>query len=236
MQPAFRQYRPPSPLEKPPVVLLRVECHDTNSPAYNGTFQNFNMVARGPNRPITRQAFDDCLSWKKVNTPFIPFTSRWEQALRIRRRLIKDGLNNVVIVAIWAKGLRNVYDAHEVAMELGYPEDGTNRRKRLANHVNEYLVFGGILADEDRILAFFNGQQEVDIELSVPGLIGETQIPEAFITDTPGRTANEKVENEIYIRTGIKGQSEQLLHLIGVMIRAFDYFWTSFVVVPMRQD
>jgi hypothetical protein len=37
---------------------------------------------------------------------------------------------------------------------------GSNVRKRLANHLNEYLVFGGIPADEYRILAIFNGQKE----------------------------------------------------------------------------
>ena len=52
--------------EPPPVVVLRVECHDKNSLIYCGTFEDFNMVARDPNRPITRQAFEDSLSWKKV--------------------------------------------------------------------------------------------------------------------------------------------------------------------------
>lgn len=222
----------PSPLQASPVVLLRVECHDKKSLAYNGTFKDFNMVARDLNIPITRQAFDDCLSWKKVDVPFIPFTSKWEKALKMRRRLIEKGEKDVVIIAIWSKGLHNVYDAYEVAKALGY-DSGSNTRNRLANHLDEYLVFGGIPADEYRILAIFNGQKEQEIALSVvPGLIeGSATVPDAFLTDVPGKTAKEKLENEIYRHTGIRGESEQLLYLIGFMIGAFDCPWTSFVVV-----
>ena len=42
------------------------------------------------------------------------------------------------------------------------------------------------------------------------------------MTDVPGRTAKEKLENEIYQYTGIKGDGEKLLYLMGLMIRAFD--------------
>jgi hypothetical protein len=73
---AFLQSRFPSPLQAPPVVLLRVKYYNRNSPVYNEIFKDFNMVARGLNRPITRQAFNDCLLWEKVNTPFVPFTSK----------------------------------------------------------------------------------------------------------------------------------------------------------------
>jgi hypothetical protein len=36
------------------VVLLRVECHDKNSLAYNETFKDFNMIARSTNKPIIK--------------------------------------------------------------------------------------------------------------------------------------------------------------------------------------
>lgn len=49
--------------------------------------------------------------------------------------------------------------------------------------------------------------------------------------DVPGETAEEKLEIEIYRHTGIRGDSEQLLYLAGVMIGAFGYPWTSFAVV-----
>ena len=190
------------------------------------------MIARGPNRPTTEEAFDDCLSWRKIKTPFIPFTNSWTRALQRRRRLIEKGGKDVVIIAIWSKGLHNVYDAYDVAKMLGYRDESSNPRKRLENHLDEYLVSGGILADEYRILAIFNGQKEQgNIALSVPGLRGSATVPDAFMTAVPGGTANEKLENEIYQHTGIRGESEQLLYLVGVMIGAFDCLWTSFVVV-----
>jgi hypothetical protein len=202
----------PSPLPNPPVVLLRVECHDQNSRAYNGTFKDSNMVARDPCTLITRQAFDNCLSWRHIKTPFIPFTNSWRRALQRKQRLIEDGQKDVVIIAIWAKGLPNVYDAYDVARMLGYLD-------KSSKHLDEYLAHEGISADSYRILAIFNGQKEQkDIALSVPGLQGSATVPGPFLTDVPGRTAKEKLENEIYQHTGLRGDSEQLLYLTGVMM------------------
>jgi hypothetical protein len=198
------------------------------------------MIARGPNRPITGKAFDDCLLRKKVKTLFIPFTNSWRRALQRRQKLIEEGGKDVVIIAIWSKGLRNVYNAYDVAKMLGYRNGSSNPRKRLENHLDEYLVFGGISADEYRILAIFNGQKEQEnIALSVPGVPGLSRsatVPDAFMTDIPGRTAKEKLENEIYQHTSIRGESKQLLYLVGFMIGAFDCPWASFGVVRTHHD
>lgn len=131
-----------------------------------------------------------------------------------------------MIIAIWAKGLRNVYDASEVAEMLGYNNGGRNRR----NHDDEYLIHRGISADDYRLLAVFDGQEERDVTLGVPGLIGSTTVPDEFMTTAPGATAQEKLENTIYMHTGIRGESAQLWYLIGSMIKAFDSPWMSFVV------
>jgi hypothetical protein len=65
---------------------------------------------------LTREAFDECLSWQEANTPLVPFTSSWGRAMQKRQLLTRDGMKQVVIVAIWAKGLRNVYDASQVEL------------------------------------------------------------------------------------------------------------------------
>jgi hypothetical protein len=86
-------------------------------------------------------------------------------------------------------------------------------------------------------LAIFNRQKEQEyIPLNVSGLQGSATVSDSFITDVPGRTAEKKLENEIYRHTDIRGDSKQLLYLAGVMIGAFDCPWTSFVVVPKRHD
>ncbi|KAI4164367.1 MAG: hypothetical protein LQ342_002014 [Letrouitia transgressa] len=212
--------RLPSPLRSAPAVLLRVECHDKNSLAYNGTFKDFDMVARDPKRPITRQGFDDCLSWAFVKTPFIPFTNSWRRALQRRRKLIEKGEKDVVIIAIWSKELLNVYDAYDVAKMLGYPG------KRLEYHLDEFLVYGGISADDYRVLAIFDGQKEQeDIALHMSGLQGSITVPDSFMTDIPGRTAKEKLENEIYRNTDIRGDSEQMRYLAEVLAGASRLPW-----------
>lgn len=189
------------------------------------------MVSRDPNIPVESKAFDNCLSWTKIKTPFLPFTSKWEGAMRTRQRLINAGWKKIVIVAIWAKGMRNIYDAYEVAETLGYQNDGKDWRRQLRNHYNEYLVLGGISADEYRLLAVFDGHKEQKVMLSVPGLESSTTIPDAFMIAASGKTAQEKLENMIYMYTGIRGESEQLWYLMGFMIKAFDCPWTSFMVL-----
>ena len=198
--------------------------------------EDLDLVSRDPDRPITRQAFDDCLSWEPVDTPFIPFTRSWGKVLKRRQGLIEKGREDVIIIAIWSRGLRNVYDAHEVAEWLGYHSKSSTPRKRLENHRDEYLVAGGISADEYRILAIFHGRTLANISLSVPIFTGQVAVPCGFLADRIGRGAEEKLENEVYQHTGIRGQSEQLLYLIGFMNGAFDCPWTSFVVTRERQD
>jgi hypothetical protein len=51
-----------------------------------------------------------------------------------------DG-KDVVMIAVWSKGLHNVCDAYEVAKSLGYRSKSSNKHKRLENHLDEYLVF-----------------------------------------------------------------------------------------------
>lgn len=221
----------PPPLQTPPVILLRVECHDPNSMAYNDTFSENGMRARDPNRPVTREAFRDCLSWARVKTPFIPFTNKWRSALKRRRRLLEAGNKGVVIIAVWSKGLPFVYDAYEVAKAL--ERDGGLDS---SSHTDEYLVYGGIWADEYRVLAVFGGQNELEnVPLEVPGLIGSSTVP-AFTTNVSCETARrglkEMLEQEISSRTGIYGKSEQLLYLKCYMVDAFACPFISFVANP----
>jgi len=165
-----------------------------------------------------------------VDTPFIPFTRSWKKALNRRQGLIKEGREDVITIAIRSRGLRNVYDAYEVAKWLGYHSPRSDRRRQLDDHLDEYLVVGGISTDEYQILAIFHGRTLADVPLSVPGFTGRAEVPQGLLADGIGRTVEEKLENEIYQHTGIRGQNKQLLYLIGCMPGAFDCPWASFVV------
>jgi hypothetical protein len=61
-----------------------------------------------------------------------------------------------------------------------------------------------------------------DVPLSVSIFTGSATVPNRFLIDVPGTTVEEKLKNEMYQRTGIRGESKQLLYLIGSMIGAFD--------------
>ncbi|KAK7177457.1 hypothetical protein PSPO01_16495 [Paraphaeosphaeria sporulosa] len=237
----LRTHRVPPPLRVPPFVLFRTECHDRNSNVYNSTFLNSDIVSRACQArlkitPVTRNDFDDCLSWQKVNTSLIPFTISWDRAMQRRQWLIQGGMKRIVIVAIWTKDLRNVYDASEVAEWLGYKNDGKDKRRQIRHHYDEYLIYGGISADEYRLLTVFDGQQEKEVTLGIPGLVGSTIVPATFPNGTPEATVQEELQNAIYLHTGIKGESAQLWYLIGSMIRAFELPWISFVIKEHRKS
>jgi len=150
----------PLPYGQRPQILFRVE-HSKNS-----SFRNYNMVSRGPSIPPTPVAFDNHLSWnRRMNTPFLSFFNSWIKALRRRKWLLDQGARDVVIIVIWAEDLHYLYQAEDIATTLGYNDSGQDRRRRLRNHWHEYLVWGGIFADDYRILAVFRGDGP---ERSVP--------------------------------------------------------------------
>jgi hypothetical protein len=62
-----------------------------------------------------------------------------------------------VIIVVWAEDMHNLYRAKDVATALGYNYNGQDPRRRLQYYRNEYLVWGGISADDYRILAVFPG-------------------------------------------------------------------------------
>lgn len=131
----------------------------------------------------------------------------------IRERLLRKA-GNANIVAVWLKGLRNVYDAYDVAQWLGYWSRNDNGRRNLDDHLDEYLIYGGISADEYRILAIFDGERLEDTCLSTSLLSGRAEIPSGFLRTGLGETVVQKLENEIYQRTGVCGESDQLLRLV----------------------
>ena len=151
MYSASPRCRSPLPLSNPPVLLFRAVSH---SSGYDRPLrEDLDLVSRDPDSSITRKTFDDCLSWRHVDTPFIPFTRSWEKVLNRRQWLIKNGREDVMIIAIWSRGLRNVYDAYEVAKRLGYHSPSSDPGRQLDDHLDEYLVAGGISTDEYWTLA-----------------------------------------------------------------------------------
>lgn len=120
-----------------------------------------------------------------------------------RRRLLEAGNKDVVIIAVWSKGLPFVYDAYEVAKAL--QRDGGLDS---SSHTDEYLIYGRIWADEYRVLAVFSGQNELEnVPLEGPSLTGSSTVPDFTTSQVSSETAGNRLEQmlgqEIYSRTGI---------------------------------
>lgn len=87
-----------------------------------------------------------------------------------------------------------MYSAGDVAHQLEYSDN------RLHYHDGEYLVKGGIAADEYRILAVFQGggpERTVVFELQSPAYTISTSIPGEFFPGQRSRDALRDVEDEI---------------------------------------
>lgn len=113
-----------------------------------------NLISRDPcSNTISALMFDDHLSWGTRRTPFVSFFSRWDQAVRRREWLIDQGCQNLEIVAFDTANIPTIFDAYEVAQQLGYPYMSRDRRRNLQYHQHEFLALGWI--DEGAIYTRF---------------------------------------------------------------------------------
>lgn len=127
-----------------------------------------------------------------------------------KRKRLEDsaqGKEDVVVIAVWAKDLFGVFDAEEVASRLGYSDTGGDIRRQLWHHCDEYLVEGGIPADEYRILAVFEGggpdryvvfSGEPNVPYEWPAII-----PSEFFPGIRSSSALKDIGEEIYCNTGV---------------------------------
>ncbi|KAK9629781.1 hypothetical protein V6Z98_003329 [Aspergillus fumigatus] len=150
------------------------------------------------------QEFDDHLFWRRRPTRFLSFGT-WGRAMRRRQQLESEGQRDIVLIAVWVKDLAGVYSAEEVACRLGYSDTGPDHRRRLSPHRDEYLVEGGIAADEYRILAVFKGGgPERNVVFACRSYQITTAIPRGFFPGQRLNNALEDIEDEIYSHSGIR--------------------------------
>lgn len=102
------------------------------------------------------------------------------------------------MVAVWAKGLTNVYNALDAAMILRYSDTGTDPRKNIWDYRQEFLVDNSIAADEYRILAVFEGGGESRlVEFDCPLYRIVTVVPDEFFCGRRTEDALVDIEDEI---------------------------------------
>ncbi|KAJ9224384.1 hypothetical protein DTO169C6_3215 [Paecilomyces variotii] len=144
----------PLSADEKPSILFRVEYRGNRSVNRRGDLCARRTTHGGAPRWFD---FDNHLSWTQMPTGLLSFSSSWGRTMKRRKRFEIQGRQDIVVIAVWAKGLTGVYSAQSVASMLGYSDTGTDPRRRIQHHRDEYLVESGIAADEYCILAVFEG-------------------------------------------------------------------------------
>lgn len=146
----------------------------------------------------TEDDFKNHLLWRPEPTGLLSFTSNFRRAVRRQEFFMETGRTDIVVIAVWAKDLNGVYSAEQVASVLKYPDE------MIRNHYDEYLVEGGIAADQFRILAIFEGGgAERDVVFECPFYKISTTIPSGFFPGRISDNALNDIGNEIYRHSGV---------------------------------
>ena len=188
--------------DQKPAILFRAECSS------NTSFREGYLCARSTTDadPPSEQDFDDHLSWRRKDTRFLSFGT-WRRAMQRRKQLENEKKIDVVVIAVWAKGLAGVYSAEDAASRLGYSDTG---RKKLYPHRDEYLLEGGLAADEYRILAVFEGGgRDRDVVFECPFYRIKVTIPSGFFLGRRSNNALGDIEDEIYSHSGVRDDKKR---------------------------
>lgn len=200
-----------------PSILFRVECLANRSFNHRGDLCSRRTDHGGAPR---QHDFDNHLSWERKPTGLLSFSSSWGRTMRRRKMLEDSKKEGIVVIAVWTKDLTGVYSAEKVALMLEYPDTESSCRKRLPNHLDEYLVEGGIAADEYRILAVFEGGgTERVVTFECPFYKNSTIIPSEFFPGKRSNDALKDIEDEIYRRTGVRDDMKRDELVKGIMGR-----------------
>jgi hypothetical protein len=179
--------------------------------------------------PTQDWVFDSHLSWdQNFPSPFLSTFCSWRRIMDWRRWMLSHGgviVGNLYIVAIDTDRVKNTrnnacYDAYNVARRLGYTDTGIHPRRQLSHHRDEYLIYGGISADDYAILAIFPaGGDEMRHQVGghwipLPGAYLEYLL--RLASHGPQMTVVEDLATEIYSSTGVYSD-RQLAALLTAM-------------------
>ena len=104
---------------------------------------------------------------------------------------------------MWVEGLVGVYSAEEAASRLEYIDIGLGLRK--SPHYKEYLVKGGIAANEYRILTVFEGGGlEYNTIFECPSYRIQATIPSLYFLRRRLSYTLEDIEYRIYSYSGVR--------------------------------
>jgi len=124
--------------------------------------------------------------------------------MRRQNWLLAQGCRNVHIVAFSTARISTIFDAYKVALALGYPNGGFDNRRRLWNHCDEFLVYGGVHFEKYAILAIFPGDiNERQITLQSSSHTVNVMVPAVFTSDLEQGGETNELRIQIYQYTGV---------------------------------
>lgn len=105
------------------------------------------------------------------------------------------------IIAIDTSRLHRILSAEAIAFALGYRDTGSDQRRKLRNHRDEYLVYGGIFGEDYAILSVIpadGSEESVRVGATPIGL------PSRFL-DGLTMSLEDELETDIYRNTCVWG-------------------------------
>ena len=193
----------------------------TSSTRFN---ENGDLPARGL-LPTYRWVFDRHLSWYDQNfpSPFLSTFSSWKRIMEWRQWMLRQDETNtgdLYIVAIDTDRAHICYDAYSMAQRLGYTVSSVHPRRQLSHHRDEYLIYGGISADDYAILAILPaGGNEVRCRIDghwIPLPAAYLECLSRLASHGLRMTVEEDMAMEIYSSTGMYSD-RQLAALLTAM-------------------
>jgi hypothetical protein len=172
-----------------------------------GIDRNWTICPRGEGLCPTLDQARKHLSWVHSPTPFTSLFNTYKRALRKALTLQRAGLQDVYIVVIDTYHVQagELLEAFDIATAVGFTWRDPNRRRRLENHVGEYLFVGRIRSE--RILAVVPAMGAVS---RITVHLGELGMPQSFlagVVPAAGEALEEAVKREIemdiYMREGV---------------------------------
>jgi hypothetical protein len=127
--------------------------------------------------------------------------------MKWRQWMLCQSIGDLCIVAIDTGRVKTYYDAYGIAQNLGYTDPGIHPRQRLSHHRDEYLIYGGISADDYAILATFPaGGDEVRYQVDghcIPLPAAYLEYLSELASHGLPMTVEGELKTEIYSSTGV---------------------------------
>ena len=196
-----------------PWLLFRVEHRD--GPKLDA--RNRIVHPSGPSYPEFHAHLSTTSSPNAADS-FLSFVSTWDRAVQWYRQLQRERWEDITVIVVRSRYMGGVYDATRAALAMRYTDDDyddgddgnmhLDPHRKLRNHSDEFLVYGNLPNDQDRILATLKGcgglvaDREVRFECSYYSL--SATMPGGLLGGDGRLSPLGMLEYEMYRRSGVR--------------------------------